>query len=111
MLPVPHPAVVYEPVDGGAILLHREQEVFFGLNAAGAKVWQLLPPECVVLDQLCREVERAFPGTDAGVIWDDILELLDALVAHELILPRLSPRSDRGARRGNGHDSGRRTAT
>ena len=31
-------------VEDGAVLLHAGQEVYYGLNAVGARIWQLLPP-------------------------------------------------------------------
>lgn len=89
MLPTPHPAVVYKSIEGGAVLLHTEQEVYFGLNAVGARVWELLPPQCSALDQLCGELREGFPDAAPDRLWDDVVELLDELISHELILPQM----------------------
>jgi hypothetical protein len=60
--PETQPAVLCQTVAEGAILLHTEHEHYFGLNAVGAQVWELLPPTCSDLAELCDEQaqERAF---------------------------------------------------
>lgn len=89
MLPMPHPAVVYKPLDEGAILLHTEQKVYFGLNPVGAHIWELLPPRCIALDQLCGELRQGYPEADPGRLWDDVVELLDDLISYDLIRPQM----------------------
>jgi hypothetical protein len=89
MLPTPNPAVVYKSVPEGGLLLHTGQDVYFGLNAAGARVWELLPPKCSALNQLCSELREGFPDAEPGRLWDDVVELLDELITHELILPQV----------------------
>ena len=42
MLPVAGRQVVYKAVADGAVLLHTETEVYYGLNRVGARVWELL---------------------------------------------------------------------
>ena len=46
MLPRPHPGVLFKTVSDGAVLLHVEEEIYFGLNDVGTRIWQLLPPTC-----------------------------------------------------------------
>ena len=43
MLPLPHTDVIYKKLPEGGILFHCTDEVYFGLNPAGARVWELLP--------------------------------------------------------------------
>ena len=38
----PHPDVVCREIEGEAVLLHLGTGIYFGLNAVGTRIWQLL---------------------------------------------------------------------
>jgi hypothetical protein len=84
-LPVPNPAVVFRTVSDGAVLLHVEHEVYFGLNAVGAEVWQLLPPHCADLDELCVQLHAHYPEARLDVLRSDVSELLAQLRENGLL--------------------------
>jgi hypothetical protein len=86
-LPSASADVIFRTVSEGAVLLHTGDEVYFGLNSVGARIWQLLPPVCQTLDDLCAAVAKEYPSVDAGVIRADIVELLDELAAQRLVQP------------------------
>lgn len=90
MLPKRHPAVLCQTVAEGAILLHTEREIYFGLNAVGTQVWELLPPKCSDLGELCAELGRRYPEVEPAHLRTDVNELLGALAAQELLLPPVS---------------------
>src|SRR5437879_4680142 len=79
MLPSPHPAVMFQTVGDGAVLLHTQDEIYFGLNAVGARVWQMLPPTCVEFDEVCASLATAYPDADTQMIRADVGELLTQL--------------------------------
>lgn len=85
-LPRPHPGVVFRSVSDGAVLLHMEHEVYFGLNAVGAQVWLALPPASKDLDDLCARLAAAYPDVGADVLRADIAGLLQALRESHLVL-------------------------
>lgn len=87
MVPQPHPAVLYQPVTDGAVLLHVEQEVYFGLNVVAAQVWQLLS-EAADIDALNERLQARYPDISAEVLRADITELLAALTAQGLVTER-----------------------
>lgn len=87
MLPQPHPAVLFQDVPDGAILLNPEAEIYFGLNSVGARIWQLLPPVCSDLEQICGALSEAYPEVDPGVLKADVEELLAALQQQALVMP------------------------
>ena len=70
ILPRPHPAVMFREVSDGAVLLQMEDEIYFGLNSVGARIWQLLPPASTDLDDLCAQLgdvlSRCVGGTAQG---------------------------------------------
>lgn len=85
MLPRPHPAVVFNSVSEGAVLLHTESEVYFGLNRVGAQVWELLP-SCDGVEELCERVGDRYPDATAEQIRNDVVELLDVLEEADLVV-------------------------
>lgn len=87
MLPKPHPAVLFQPVPDGAILLHTEQEIYFGLNSVGVEIWQLLPPECAHVDEACEKLSSRYPDVPREELRADVVELLDGLTEQGLVVP------------------------
>lgn len=87
MLPVPHPAIIFQRIDDGAVLFSPGTELYFGLNEVGAKVWQLLPPASGTMDELCATIARDYPEVEAAVIRQDIEELLMQLLREGLVAP------------------------
>ena len=86
MLPRAHPAVVFRTVSDGAVLLQTEDEVYFGLNAVGSRVWQLLVPDCTEMDDLCARFALDYPEVDANVLRADIGGLLEQLQKNGLVV-------------------------
>ena len=85
-LPKPHPGVVFRTVSDGAVLLHMEQEVYFGLNGVGSLVWQNLPPVCADLDDLCARLRVSYPDANEVVLRADVTALLAELLGSDLVV-------------------------
>jgi hypothetical protein len=85
MLPTPSENVIFRELADGGVLFHSAQEVYFGLNQVGVRVWRLLPPQCGSLDELCAELGRAYPDVPSDIIRADVEELLADLVEHGLL--------------------------
>jgi hypothetical protein len=84
-LPTPDPGVVYCKVEEGAVLLSTGQEVYFGLNGVGARIWALLPPSNDSLEDLCVALGKDFPEVDTAVLRADVTELLEELARNGLV--------------------------
>ncbi len=87
MLPQPHPAVIFKTVSEGAVLLHTESEVYFGLNHVGAQVWQLVAGGATVLSDVVSDLSETYPDVPAEVIRDDVSALLEELTENGLLVP------------------------
>lgn len=85
ILPHPHPSVVFREVSDGAVLLQMQDEIYFGLNEVGARVWQLLPPECRTVDELCERLRERYPEIPPDQIRADVEELLGQFREHRLL--------------------------
>ena len=99
MLPIANPAVVYRALSEGAVLFSTTDEVYFGLNAVGSRVWELLASHRT-LDALCAALATEYPDVDPDTIRADVGELLEELMEYGLVLPRetQAPSIDTGAR-------------
>lgn len=94
MLPVANPKVIFKALSDGAVLFSTEDEVYFGLNGVGARVWELLPPKVATLDELCVAIAAHYPDVEPSVIRGDVTELIAELVAHRLVLPQHAEQTD-----------------
>lgn len=86
MLPRPHPGVLFKTVSDGAVLLHVEEEIYFGLNAVGSRIWQLLPPTCLELNELCARLSETYTDVAPEVLEADVVELLAQLRENQLVV-------------------------
>lgn len=76
--------VLFQPVPEGGVLLDTASETYYGLNAVGARICELLPHH-ESLDTLCAELSAEYPSVPATELRADVAELLDALSAHGLL--------------------------
>jgi len=87
MLPIANPAVVYRALSEGAVLFSTTDEVYFGLNAVGSRVWELLGVHRT-FDDLCAAIAQEYSDVDPDTIRADVDELLEELTGYGLVLPR-----------------------
>lgn len=88
MLPIPNPDVIYRSLAEGAVLFSTRDEVYFGLNDVGARVWELLPPAAGTVDEICEVLADRYPDASPATIREDVDDLLAALAEHGLVLKR-----------------------
>jgi hypothetical protein len=68
---------LFRDLDGEAVILDLRSGTYFGLNAVGARIWQLVQQHgelAPVFDALCREYDAA-----PEVLEHDLLQLLGQL--------------------------------
>lgn len=85
-LPHPSPAAIFKELDEGGVLLSTTDEVYFGVNPVGAKIWSLLPPVSRTFGELCAELERQYPDAGPERIRVDVQDFLEALIASGLVV-------------------------
>lgn len=86
MLPKPDSAIVFKRLEEGAVLFHTRQEVYFGLNSVGARIWELLPT-CTSMAELCAGLAAEYPDVEPAVLEQDAQELIDQFAAQKLVQP------------------------
>lgn len=67
------------------MLLSTTDELYFSLNAVGARIWTLLPPSCETVEQVCDVLQREHPDVTAADIRDDVVSLLADLLRERLV--------------------------
>lgn len=87
MLPTRNPKVIFKALATGAVLYSTEDEVYFGLNPVGVRVWELLPPAHRNLDEICRVIVSDYPDVPEEVIRADVIELIEELTKLGLVQP------------------------
>ena len=85
-LPHPNPAVVFCEVEEGAVLLSTTEEVYYGLNPVGARIWSLLTSPNQSLESLCAALAADYPEVDAEALQADVALVLDDLLRNQLVL-------------------------
>ena len=75
--------VLFQDVGGEAVLLDMKSEQYFGLNAVGTRIWQLLPA-AGTLGEVHRTLCAEF-AADAACIEQDLLALVRELAEAGLI--------------------------
>jgi hypothetical protein len=86
-LPEPRPGVIYKQVTDGGVLLSTEDEVYFGLNAVAARIWEFLPSH-ETLEDLIRTLKELYPEVACETLRADAVELLEQLLAQGLVETR-----------------------
>ena len=79
---IPSKDAVFRDLDGEAVILHLDSGTYFGLNAVGTRIWQLMEREgrlTAVLEDLRAEYDAA-----PDVLERDLLDLVARLVEARL---------------------------
>lgn len=79
-LPTPSASVIFKPLDDGGVLLSTADEVYFGVNGVGARIWSLLPPVTRTFAEMCTLLAREYPDVDIERIRRDALDFVNDVV-------------------------------
>ena len=83
-LPAAVPGVIFQRVSEGGVLLSIADEIYYGLNAVGADVWELLPESSSFAD-LCARLVARYPDAPEAEVATDVADLLAELQGAGLI--------------------------
>jgi coenzyme PQQ synthesis protein D (PqqD) len=86
LLPHPSPSAIFKELDEGGVLLSTTDEVYFGVNPVGARIWSLLPPVSRTFGELCAALERQYPDAGAERIRIDAQAFIEALISSGLVV-------------------------
>ena len=89
-LPHPSPSAIFKELDEGGVLLSTTDEVYFGVNPVGSRIWSLLPPASRTFGELCATLEAQYPDAGSERIRADVQEFLESLIASGLVVPSSS---------------------
>jgi hypothetical protein len=87
ILPHPSSTAIFKELDEGGVLLSTSDEVYFGVNPVGAKIWSLLPPVSRTFGELCASLQRQYPDAGTDQIRADAQDFIQALTASGLVVP------------------------
>jgi hypothetical protein len=70
-------------VDGEAVIMDMQSGNYFGLDAIGTEIFQLMA-QPILVSELCRKLEAEFDATPE-TIREDVLHLCNEMLQHGLI--------------------------
>jgi hypothetical protein len=85
-LPRPKATVVFKQLDEGGVLLSTADEVYFGVNPVGARIWSLLPPATNTFDELCAVLGREYSDVSTDRLRHDAKAFLSDLIGAGLVI-------------------------
>ena len=80
--------------DGSSSPVDRGRRWYFALNRVGVRIWELLPPKSVTLEDVCSALAAQFPEVEPSRIETDVRRLLEDLSASRLVIPQPASVSD-----------------
>ena len=80
-----HPSVICRELSGETVLLNLESGVYYGLDAVGTRVWQLLQ-QGKTIDGVCDVMLEEYDVTP-DVLRDDVSRLVSELRERGIVLP------------------------
>ena len=86
VLPHPSPVAIFQRLEDGAVLFSTRDEVYFGVNAVGARIWELLPPACETFGALCATLGSHYPDVAERQIRADAQAFLEELLRSGLAI-------------------------
>lgn len=91
-LPEPAPTTIFKRLEEGGVLFSTESEGYFGINAVGARIWELLTVSAS-FEQMCDELAAVYHDVGLDEIKRDVASFLDDLIASGLVVsqPAKSP--------------------
>ena len=88
---VVHPSVITRELSGETVLLNLESGVYYGLDAVGTRVWQLLM-EGQTIASICETMVDEYDVSPA-ILRDDVMRLVGELRERGIVTPREAVRS------------------
>jgi len=81
-----HPSVICRELSGETVLLNLESGVYYGLDAVGTRVWQLLMQGCTIASVRDTMIEEYDVASD--VLNADVIRLVGELRDRGIVTPR-----------------------
>jgi hypothetical protein len=81
-----HPSVICRELSGETVLLNLESGVYYGLDAVGTRVWQLLMQGCTIASVRDTMIEEYDVAPD--VLNADVIRLVGDLRDRGIVKPR-----------------------
>jgi len=91
LLPRPADSSIFRTLPEGGVLFSTASEVYFGVNAVGARIWSLLPPVSRSFHELCSTLCAEYSDVGEEIIRSDARDFIQHLIASGLAVAPSSP--------------------
>jgi hypothetical protein len=90
-LPAPLPGSIFRKLPEGGVIFSTDTEVYFGVTAVGARIWELLPPATGTLDEMVAILASEYNDVDVSKIRTDVERFIAELLTNELVAHHPAP--------------------
>jgi hypothetical protein len=84
-LPSPVAGAIFRKLPEGGVLFSTDSEVYFGVGAVGARIWELLPPQTRTIDEMVAILASQYNDVPASQIRADVERFLSELLTNGLV--------------------------
>jgi len=81
-----HPSVICRELSGETVLLNLESGVYYGLDAVGTRIWQLILQGCTIAN-VCDTMIKEY-DVERDVLHADVMRLVGELREQGIVTPR-----------------------
>ena len=80
-----NPELLAVDMDGETVMMDMISGNYFGINAVGSYIWEILEAEHT-LDEILKSLESQFETSESDTVQEDIVGFLSDMVEQKLIL-------------------------
>lgn len=80
-----NPAVAFTQIDDDLVMMGPKDNLFYGVNAVGAKIWSLLECEALSLNEICERIKMDYDVTEAQCV-EDSMQFVDAMIEQNMFV-------------------------
>jgi hypothetical protein len=79
-----NPDVAFTQIDDDLVMMGPDDNLFYGVNATGTKIWSLLEFKVLSLNEICEGIQQDYDVPEAQCI-DDAMQFVQAMVEQNML--------------------------
>lgn len=80
-----NPEVAFTQIDDDLVMMGPKDNLFYGVNSIGTKIWSLLEFKVLSLNEICECIQHEYEVTEAQCI-DDTMHFITDLVEQNMLV-------------------------
>lgn len=80
-----NPDVGFTQIDDDLVMMGPNDNLFYGVNAMGTKIWSLLECNSLSLSEICEVIQRDYDVHEQQCI-DDVTRFVEEMMTHHMVV-------------------------